>query len=75
VDPAIATAAPHVSTRGDSADLEAGSAVAALAPALEARGQTVRRYTSISGLAIIALSPEGLLGAADPRREGVAAGD
>jgi gamma-glutamyltranspeptidase/glutathione hydrolase len=75
VDPATAAAAPHVSTRGDTADLEAGTAVAALAPVLEARGQKVRSYTSISGLAIIALAPEGFSGAADPRREGGAAGD
>jgi gamma-glutamyltranspeptidase/glutathione hydrolase len=75
VDPATAAAAPHVSTLDDKADLEAGTPLAALAPALAARGQTVRSYTSISGLAIIALTPEGFAGGADPRREGVAAGD
>jgi len=75
VDPAAAAAAPHVSSLDDSADLEAGTTAAALAPALAARGQKVRSYTSISGLAIIALSPEELSGGADPRREGVAVGD
>jgi len=75
VDPAAAAAAPHVATLGETADLEAGTAAATLGSALEARGQQVRNYTSISGLAIIALTPEGFSGAADPRREGVAAGD
>ena len=47
----------------------------ALAPALEARGQHVRTYTASSGLNLIAVTPERLLGAVDPRREGVALGD
>jgi gamma-glutamyltranspeptidase / glutathione hydrolase len=73
--PAAAAAAPQVSTFGDGADLEEGTAAAALEPALAARGQKVRLYRSISGLAIIAVTPQGLVGAADPRREGVASGD
>lgn len=75
-DPEAAVAAAHVSTVGDTADLEAGTAAAAaLAPALEKRGQKARSYPAMSGLAIIAVTPDGLAGAADPRREGVAAGD
>lgn len=75
LDPEAAAAAPHVSTLGDTADLEAGPQVARLAPALEARGQHVRTYTASSGLNLIAVTPERLLGAVDPRREGVALGD
>lgn len=75
VSPAQAAAAAHVSTLGETADLEAGTGAAGLAPGLEARGQKVRSYTSISGLGIIAVTPEGLTGGADPRREGVAVGD
>jgi gamma-glutamyltranspeptidase/glutathione hydrolase len=74
-DPADAVAAPHVATLGEGAELEAGTAAAALAPALEARGQKVRSFVSTSGQGIIAVTPDGLAGAADPRREGVAAGD
>ena len=74
-DPEAAVSAPHVSTLGDTADLEAGTAAALLAPALEARGHKVRTYTAISGLGIIAVTPEGLAGAADRRREGEAVGD
>ena len=42
--------------------------------ALGALGHQVTTYRSISGLAIIAVTPEGLTGAADPRRDGVALG-
>jgi gamma-glutamyltranspeptidase/glutathione hydrolase len=74
-DPASAAAAPHVSTLGDGADLEAGTAVASLAPVLAARGEVVKNFKAISGLGIIAVTADALLGGADPRREGVAVGD
>jgi len=38
-------------------------------------GHQVQRFDFTSGLAIIAVTPEGLEGGADPRREGVALGD
>jgi gamma-glutamyltranspeptidase/glutathione hydrolase len=75
LDPQAAAAAPHVGTLGETAELETGPAAAALTSALAARGQTVRTYTSASGLNLIAVTPERLLGAVDPRREGVALGD
>jgi gamma-glutamyltranspeptidase/glutathione hydrolase len=38
-------------------------------------GHAVRRVALTSGEHIIAITPEGLEGGADPRREGVALGD
>lgn len=55
--------------------VEAGPAWDALAAGLEARGHTVRRMPLTSGQHVIAVTPEGLEGGADPRREGVALGD
>ena len=46
-----------------------------LAPALRARGHTVRAAPLTSGTHIVVVRPDGLEGGADPRREGVALGD
>ncbi|MCS6933304.1 MAG: gamma-glutamyltransferase [Acetobacteraceae bacterium] len=75
MEPAAAAALPHAGTIGTALDLEEGTALAALAPALAARGHEVRILPMPSGLQIIVLAPEGLRGGADPRREGVAIGD
>ena len=79
MEPQAAAALPHVGTIGTTLDLEAGTPLAALAPALTARGHAVRLMPMPSGLQIIAVSPEGafprLRGGADPRREGVVLGD
>ena len=55
--------------------VESGPAWDKLAADLEARGHTVRRMPMTSGQHVIAVTPEGLEGGADPRREGVALGD
>jgi gamma-glutamyltranspeptidase/glutathione hydrolase len=55
-------------------DLEEGSTVAALAGPLAAMGYEVRLGAQTSGLHAISLGSYGLLGGADPRREGVALG-
>ena len=54
--------------------LEAGTAFAErLAPALAARGHTVEKVPLLSGAAFIRREAQGWSGAADPRRDGVAA--
>jgi gamma-glutamyltranspeptidase/glutathione hydrolase len=75
--PEAAVALPHAGTIGTALDLEAGSPLAALAPALAERGHTVRLMPMPSGLQVIVLGREAprLRGGADPRREGVAVGD
>jgi len=55
--------------------LEPGAAWDPLAASLGAMGHEVRRITLTSGEHTIAVTPEGLEGGADPRREGVALGD
>lgn len=76
LSPAEAVALPHVVETGGPLTLEKNPALDALAPALTAMGYTVKASASeISGLHIVARVPGGYVGAADPRRDGVALGD
>jgi len=75
-----AIALPNFGATPGGTDLELGTPLAALKPALEARGHAVSLRANVSGLqAIQAVRDLGgnntLLGGADPRREGVALGD
>ncbi|WLR93916.1 gamma-glutamyltransferase [Shinella zoogloeoides] len=67
-------AMPHLINRFGPYDLEAGTDAEKLAEPLKALGYEVKLSEMNSGLHAIELSAEGLRGAADPRREGVAAG-
>ncbi len=71
--PAIAL--PNHVNRNGPTDLEEGTALADRAAALRALGHRVRVRRLASGLHGIRVTPNGLDGAADPRREGVALGD
>ncbi|PKP84468.1 MAG: gamma-glutamyltransferase [Alphaproteobacteria bacterium HGW-Alphaproteobacteria-2] len=75
LDPQEAAALPHALNRFGAYDLERGTSAEAFVPTLTALGYETQVADMISGLAIVAITPEGLLGGADPRREGVALGD
>ncbi len=70
-----AIAAPNVLARFDAVEIEAGTPAQALAPELKALGFEVKTAPMTSGVQAVAITPEGLVGAADPRREGVAIGE
>jgi gamma-glutamyltranspeptidase/glutathione hydrolase len=70
-----AIALPNFGSRNGPTELEAGRSSAALAEALRARGHDVQVQSQTSGLQGIERSGAGWFGAADPRREGIAAGD
>ena len=80
LSPGDALALPHIAGVHETAEFEAGTAAAALAAPLAARGFPVAVRPNPSGLQVIELRHDGpggrlLRGAADPRREGVAIGD
>lgn len=67
---------PRIGVAGTGAvELEAGTAAASLAPALAARGHRTEVREIVSGLSVLRMTPQGPIGAADPRREGVALAD
>ena len=73
--PAAAAVLPNLSDRNGVAAVET-TMPASVVDALVTRGHEVRRVTLTSGLNMIRILPDGsLVGAADPRREGVAMGD
>lgn len=65
----------HALNRFGVYDLEEGTEAEALAAPLQAMGYEVVIGAQASGLHAIAITPQGLQGGADPRREGVALGE
>ena len=74
MDPQAAVTLAHHVNRNGATELEAGTELEALAPALKALGHDVKIRALTSGLHAIRASADGLEGGADPRREGVALG-
>jgi gamma-glutamyltranspeptidase/glutathione hydrolase len=70
-----AVSAPRMGSRNGPTDLERGTSLEKLAPALRAMGHEIRLRPEASGLHGILRTPAGWTGGADPRREGVAIGD
>ena len=74
-DMQAAISLPHLANRFGTYELEAGTSAEALADDLEALGYAVKVGELNSGLHGVKITPQGLEGGADPRREGVAVGD
>ena len=70
-----ALAAPHAVNRFGTFDLEAGTAMEALAGPLGEIGFETNIRDLTSGLHAIRITEDGLEGGADPRREGIALGE
>ncbi|WP_075213988.1 gamma-glutamyltransferase [Mongoliimonas terrestris] len=75
LDVQAVVAAPHLVNRFGTYELEKGTAATALADDLAALGYKTEEKDLTSGLQVIAVSPDGLTGGSDPRREGVSLGD
>lgn len=75
MNPQQAVSLPHLTNRFGRYDLEQGTGAEALAADLEAFGYEVNVRALNSGLHVVAFTEAGIEGGADPRREGLAAGD
>jgi gamma-glutamyltranspeptidase/glutathione hydrolase len=65
---------PKVTNRNHVTTLELDTDIAKLKPALEARGHKISVRALNSGLHAIEVTKDGLVGGADPRREGLVLG-
>jgi gamma-glutamyltranspeptidase/glutathione hydrolase len=70
-----AIALPNRGSRNRATEIEKGSALEALVGPLRAMGHEVQAIEMTSGLQGIVRTPDGLVGGADPRREGLVLGD
>lgn len=74
MDPQQAINMPHLVNRFGTFDIEAGTEAEALEPYLQQRGFKTGIRDLNSGLHIIQITDQGLIGGADPRREGIVIG-
>ena len=66
---------PNIGSRNGPTEIEVGPSAAAIAASLRALGHDTRIAEYTSGIQGIVVTRKGLIGGADPRREGVALGD
>ena len=66
---------PNFLNRNKGLELEKGSSLEAMQPQLRARGHNFKTFSLMSGLQGIHITPAGLMGGADKRREGAALGE
>jgi gamma-glutamyltranspeptidase/glutathione hydrolase len=74
LDAQAAVAQPHLVNRTGVYEAEKGTSAEGLGRALELLGYKVEAKALTSGLHAVAVTPDGLEGGADPRREGVSIG-
>jgi len=70
-----AIALPNLGSRNQATELERGTALQDLAPALRGMGHDVKMVDFPSGLQGIVIDRGSLTGGADPRREGLVLGE
>jgi gamma-glutamyltranspeptidase/glutathione hydrolase len=75
MDPQAAIDLGNFGSRNGPTELEKGTEAEAWKAALEAKGHEIRLLAMTSGIQAIVKTPEGFVGGADGRREGVAIGD
>ena len=75
MDVQAAVAMPHLVNRFGTYDVEAGTPAEALSGPLQALGYETNARDLTSGLHAIQVTADGLVGGADPRREGIALGE
>jgi gamma-glutamyltranspeptidase/glutathione hydrolase len=73
--PQDAIALPRIGAQNGATFLEQGSAAAALEASLKALGHAPRLVPVDTGMQALRVTPRGIEGGADPRRDGVALGD
>lgn len=73
--PGAAAAAPHVLNRNGPTLVEAGTSAVDLRESLEALGHQVEERELTSGLNIVEFKDGRMIGASDPRRDGIALGE
>jgi gamma-glutamyltranspeptidase/glutathione hydrolase len=75
LDPQVAVDLPNFGSRNGPTELEAGTEAEGWKAALEGMGHEVRMIEMNSGIQAVVVGPDGLIGGADSRREGVAVGN